>query len=94
MGGDVGKNFEEIGWGGDKDGGGRSDGDNGWQVDDKWGEEGGWADGWVREDGDGEQGGRVTIGTWVIPSIVGVIKEVLNNLVGGSDVDLINVVNL
>ena len=33
-------------------------------------------------------------GAWVIPSIVGTIEKVLDDLVGGGDVQLINVVNL
>ena len=31
---------------------------------------------------------------WVIPSIVGAIEKVLDDLVGGGDVQLVNVVNL
>ena len=33
-------------------------------------------------------------GAWVIPSVVGTVEKVLDNLVGSGDVQLINVVNL
>ena len=33
------------------------------------------------------------VGGGVVPGVVGAVEEILDNLVGGSDVDLINVVN-
>ena len=92
--GDVGEYFEEIGWGGDEDRQGGSDGDDGRRVDDKWGKEGRWTDGRVRKNRDSERGGRVAVGTWIVPSVVGAVEEVLNNLVGGGDIYLVAVVNL
>ena len=94
LGGDVGENFEEVERGSNKDGGGGGDRDDGRRIDDERGKEGRWTDGRVREDGDGEWGRHVAVGTWIIPSIVGAIEEVLDNLVGCGDVDLIYVVNL
>ena len=38
--------------------------------------------------------GRVAIRAWIVPGIVGTIEEVLNSLVGGGDVDLVDIVNL
>ena len=94
LGGNVGKYLEEVGWGGNKSGRGRGDRDNGWRIDNERGQEGGRADGRVREDGDSEQGGCIAVGTWIIPSVVGAIEEVLNDLVGGGDVYLVDIVNL
>ena len=94
LGGDVGEYFEEIGWSSDKDRGGGGDWDDRRQVDDKWGKEGGRTDGRIREDRDSEWGGRVAVGAWIIPSVVGAIEEILDNLVGGSDVYLVDIVNL
>ena len=45
LGGDISEYLEEIGRGGNEDGGGQSDGDDGWQVNNKWGKEGGWCHG-------------------------------------------------
>ena len=33
-------------------------------------------------------------GPWVIPGVVGTVKEVLDNLVGSGNVELINVIKL
>ena len=33
-------------------------------------------------------------GAWVIPGVVGTVEKVLNNLVGGGDVELVSVVKL
>ena len=33
------------------------------------------------------------VGRWVVPGVVGAVEELLDNLVGGGDVDLINVVD-
>ena len=63
LGGDVGKNFEEVGRGSNKDGGGGGDQDDGRRIDDERGKEGRWTDGRVREDRDGEWGGCVAVGT-------------------------------
>ena len=54
LGSDIGKNLKEIGWGGNKNGRGRSDGDDGWRVNDEQGKEGGQADRGVWKDQDGE----------------------------------------
>ena len=94
LGGNIGEYLKKVGQGCDKDGQGGSSRDNGQQVDDKWGKEGGQADRRVGKDGDSEQGGRVTVGTWIIPSVVGAIEEVLNDLVGGSNVNLVDIINL
>jgi hypothetical protein len=58
----------------------------------------------VGKDGSGDEGQgavcvemrdrMITVQAGVIPGVVGTIKEVLNNLVGGSDVLLVDVVNL
>ena len=94
LGGNIGEYLKKVGQSCDKDGQGGSSRDNGQQVDDKWGKEGGQADRRVGKDGDSEQGGRVTVGTWIIPSVVGAIEEVLNDLVGGSNVNLVDIINL
>ena len=94
LGGDVGEYFEEIGQGSNKNGGSGGDGDDGQQIDDEWGEEDGRADGRVREDRDGEACGGVTIWARIVPGIVWAIEEVLNDLVGGSNIYLVNIVNL
>ena len=39
-------------------------------------------------------GARAIEGAWVIPSVVGTVEKVLDDLVGGGDVQLIDVVNL
>ena len=33
------------------------------------------------------------VGGWIVPGVVGAVEEILDNLVGGGDVDLINVVD-
>ena len=38
-------------------------------------------------------GVRRGVGGWVIPGVVGAVEEILDNLVGGGDVDLIDVVD-
>ena len=38
-------------------------------------------------------GGGRGIGGWVVPGIAGAIEEVLNNLLGGDDVDLVYIVD-
>ena len=48
----------------------------------------------IREDRDSEWGRAIAVWTWVVPGIVGTIEELFNSLVGGSNIDLINVVNL
>ena len=39
-------------------------------------------------------GARAIEGAWVIPSVVGTVEKVLDDLVGGGDVQLVDVVNL
>ena len=39
-------------------------------------------------------GARAIERAWVIPSVVGTVEKVLDHLVGGGDVKLVNVVNL
>ena len=39
-------------------------------------------------------GARAIEGAWIIPGIVGTVEKVLNNLVGGGDVELVSVVKL
>ena len=39
-------------------------------------------------------GARAIEGAWVIPSVVGTVEKVLDHLVGGGDVQLVDVVNL
>ena len=51
-------------------------------------------DRWIGEDRDSEWGGRVAVWTWIIPSVVGAIEEILDDLVGGGDVYLVDIVNL
>jgi hypothetical protein len=61
----------------------------------------------VKEIGRGDGGGRgagavfitarskaVTAWTWVVPGVVGAIQVILDNLVGGGDIDLVSVVDL
>ena len=94
LGGDIGEYLKEVRQGGDKNGGSWSDGDDGQQVDNKRGQEDGGTDRGVREDGDGEMDGGVAIWAQIVPGVVGTIEEVLNDLVGGGNVDLINIINL
>jgi hypothetical protein len=58
----------------------------GWGVDD-----GGWGMGTI---GGAACDKMITTWTRVIPGVVGAIEVVLDNLVGGGDVDLVGVVNL
>jgi hypothetical protein len=53
------------------------------------GDDGGWGRGAV-----GACGRAITAWAGVVPGIVGTIEVVLNNLVGGDDVDLIGIVDL
>ena len=80
--GELGKNVEEVRWG-DR----RVRKDKGRGGDRNWRE---W-------DGRGQavagMGVGRGVGGRVIPGVVGTIEELLNNLVGGGDVDLIDVVD-
>ena len=38
-------------------------------------------------------GGGGGVGGWVIPGVVGAMEEILNNLLGGDDVHLVDVVD-
>ena len=76
--GELSKNVEEVGRG---DGRVRKD-------------EGRGSDGnWRERDGGGRAAVRRDVGGWVIPGVVGATEEVLNNLLGGDDVNLVDVVN-
>jgi hypothetical protein len=55
------------------------------------GDDGGWGVGTIFVAARGEV---VTAWTWVIPGVVGAIQVFLDDLVGGSDVDLVGVVDL
>ena len=65
-------------------------------------EEIGWGVDAIDSDDGGDRGNTVTFtsgagaieGTGVVPSVVRTVEEVLDNLVGGSDVQLIDIVNL
>ena len=94
LGGNVGENLKEVRQGGNKDGRGRGDRNDGRRINDEQGEEGRRADRGVREDGDGEVAGGVAIRAWIVPGVVQAIEEVLNDLVGGGDIYLVDVVNL
>ena len=94
LGSDVSENLKEVGRGGNEDRRGGSDRDNRWRVDNKRGKEGEQANRGVWEDRDGEAASGVAIWAWIVPGIVGTIEEVLNDLVGGSDVYLVDVINL
>ena len=94
LGSDVGENLKEIGRGGNKGGRGGSNRDDGQRINDEWGQEGGRANGGVGEDRDGEQGRCIADWTWVVPSVIGAIEEILNDLVGSGNIDLVNVLNL
>jgi hypothetical protein len=62
----------------------------------------GRGDGGVGEDGDGQQGAEgvetrdqtITVWARVIPGVMGTVEEVLDDLAGGGDVLLVDVVNL
>ena len=38
-------------------------------------------------------GVRRGVGGWVVPGVVGAVEEILDNLVGSGDVDLINIID-
>ena len=80
--GELRKNVEEVRWG-DR----RIGKDEGRGGDRNWRE---W-DGWSRA-AVGMGVGRGVRG-WVVPGVVGAIEEVLNDLLGGDDVDLVYVVD-
>ena len=52
---------------------------------------------WREQDGRGRAAVGMSVGRGVgggvVPGVVGAVEEILNNLVGGGDVDLINVVD-
>ena len=74
LGGDVGKDMEEVGRGVDA-------------VDSDEGRGGGNAVTFA-------SGAGAITGAWIIPGVVGAVEKVLDNLVGGGDVELINVIKL
>ena len=76
--GELSKNVEEVGRGD-----GRVRKDEGRGSDGNWQErdEGGWA------------AARRGVGRGVVPGIVGAMEEVLDNLLGSDDVDLVDVVD-
>ena len=80
--GELSKNVEEVGRG---DGQVRKDEGQGGDGD------------WQEWDGGGRAaarvGGRRGVGGWVVPGVVGAIEEILDNLLGGDDVDLLDVVD-
>ena len=80
--GELGKNIEEV-----RRGDRRVGKDEGWGGDRNWRE---W-------DGRGRAAAGMGVGRgvggWVIPGVVGAVEEFLDDLVGGGDVDLINVVD-
>ena len=80
--GEFSKNIEEVG-----------QGDRWIGKDEGRGSDGNW--------GERDRGGRAAagmgvgrgVGGWVVPGVVGAVEEVLNNLLGGDDVDLVDVVD-
>ena len=76
--GELSKNIEEVGWGD-----GRVGKDEGQGGDGNWRE---W-------DGGGRAAARRGVGGWIVPGVMGAIEEFLDYLVGGSDVDLIDVID-
>ena len=74
MGGDIGEDVEEIGWGVDA-------------IDSDEGRGRGNAVTFA-------SGAGAIEGAWVIPGVVGTVKEVLDDLVGSSNVELINIIKL
>ena len=48
---------------------------------------------WRERDGGGQAATRRGIGGWIVPGVVGAVEEVLNDLLGGDDVDLVDVVD-
>ena len=76
--GELGKNVEEVGRG------------DGWVGKD----EGRGGDrNWQEQDRRGRAAAGLSVGGRVVPGVVGTVEEILDDLVGGGDVDLINVVN-
>ena len=76
--GEFSKNVEEVGRG-----------DGRVRKDEGWGGDGNWRE-W---DGGGQAAARRGIGGWIIPGVVGAIEEILNDLLGGDDIDLVDVVD-
>ena len=80
--GKLSKNIEEVRWG------------DGWVGKDEG--QGGDRN-WRERDGEGRaaagMGVRRGVGGWVVPGVAGAVEEILDNLVGGGDVDLIDVVD-
>ena len=76
--GELGKDVEEVG-----QGDGRVGKDEGWGGDGNWRE----------RDGGGQAAARRGVGGWIVPGVVGAIEEFLDYLVGGGDVDLIDVID-
>ena len=75
---ELGKNVEEVGRG------------DGWIGKDE-----GWGSDRNRREWDrrGWAAVGLSVGGRVVPGVVGTVEEILNDLVGGGDVDLINVVD-
>ena len=76
--GELGKDVEEVGRG------------DGWIGKD---ERRGGDRNWREQDGGGRAAAGRGVGGRVIPGVVGAIEELLNNLVGGGDIDLIDIVD-
>ena len=75
---ELGEDVEEVRWGD-----GRVGKDEGRGGDGNWRE---W-------DGGGRAATRRGVGGWVVPGVVGAVEEILNDLLGGDDVDLVDVVD-
>ena len=76
--GKLSKNVEEVG---------RGDGRVG--EDERRGGDGNWRE----RDGGGRAAVRRGVGGWVIPGVARAVEEILNDLLGGNDVDLVDVVD-
>ena len=76
--GELSKNIEEVGG---------SDGRVG--KDEGRGGDGNWRE----RDGGGRAAARRGVGGRIVPGVVGAIEEVLNHLLGGDDIDLVDVVD-
>ena len=74
----LGKNVEKVG-----QGDGQVGKDEGWGGDRNRRE----------QDGRGRAAAGLGVGGRVVPGVVGAVEEILNDLVGGGDVDLINIVD-
>ena len=57
--------------------------------DERWGGDRNWRE----RDGGGRAAMGGGVGGWVIPGVVGAVEEFLDNLVGGGDVDLIDIID-